>query len=56
MYARTRLQAGVVRGANRATYAAAGPMEGGGGWTRVVLNAGLTTMTARARGLTPGRR
>jgi hypothetical protein len=56
MYAHTRLQVGVVHGANRAAYAAEGPTEGGGGLTRVILDAGPTTMTARVRGLSPGRR
>jgi hypothetical protein len=50
-----RLRAGVVRGANPATYAAEGPTEGGGGSMRVVLNAGLTTTTARTHGSTLGR-
>jgi hypothetical protein len=50
MYARTRLRAGVVRGANRAAFATEGPTEGGGGSTQVVLDAWPTTMTACARG------
>ncbi len=49
MYACTRLQAGVVHGTNRAAYATEGPTEGGGGSTQVALDAGPTTMTARAR-------
>jgi hypothetical protein len=55
MYARMQLLAGVVRGANRAAYAAEGSTKGWGELTRVVLGAGPTTTTARARGLTPGR-
>ncbi len=54
-YARTRLRAGVVCGANRAAYVAEGPTEGGGGSTRIFYDARPTTMTACARGSTPGR-
>jgi hypothetical protein len=52
----SRLRAGVVRGANRAADAAERPTEEGGASTWVVLNAGPTMTTARARGSTPGRR
>jgi hypothetical protein len=54
MYPRTRLQAGIVRGANHTAYAAEGPTEGGGGLMRVILGAGPMTTTARMRGLMPG--
>jgi hypothetical protein len=55
MYARTQLRAGVARGANRTAYAAEGPKEGVDGATGNVLDAGPTTMAARARGSSPGR-
>jgi hypothetical protein len=45
MYARTRLRAGVVRGANCNTYASKGPKEGVDGATQNVLDAGPTPMT-----------